>query len=303
VTDLDWRDLSRRAAFQSHRLVGWIYWDPRAIENYAALGVPDGVGYYIATRGAPLAASGDDVVTAAFASIHPAFVAYGLERCRAATTFEAAVRARDEAVVAGLREYVPEICDPLAAMADELWAAADALAITGRTLFAATRAWSRPAGDDLLSAWLAVNCIREWRGDTHWAMHVAEGLSGTAAGILDGAWRRYEGDWIARSRGADDAAVAVGLDELAARGLVVDGLVNEAGVAYRQSLEDRLDDLAAAAWRHLGEHRTVEFVDLIEPVGDRLLARVDATAGPKWMPAGRIVTSGPAQCDSRVRRG
>ena len=43
-SSLVWRELSRRAAFVSHRLIGWIYWDPEAIENYAALGVPDGIG-------------------------------------------------------------------------------------------------------------------------------------------------------------------------------------------------------------------------------------------------------------------
>ena len=69
-----WRDLSRRAAFESHRLIGWIYWDPLAIANYAALGVPDGLGYYIATRGATLGHAGNEVVTAAFYSIHPDFV-------------------------------------------------------------------------------------------------------------------------------------------------------------------------------------------------------------------------------------
>ena len=48
--DLDWLDLTRREGVASHRLVGWIYWDPVAIENYAALG-PDPFTYYIATRG------------------------------------------------------------------------------------------------------------------------------------------------------------------------------------------------------------------------------------------------------------
>ena len=286
-TEDGWRELSRRAALQSHRLIGWIYWDPRAIENYAALGVPNGLGYYIATRGATLAAAGNDVVTAAFYSIHPDFVAMGLDLCRSATTFEAAAAARDAAVVAGLREYVPEICDDLAAMADDLWAAADALPLAGRALFASTRAWPRPSDDELLSAWLAVNSIREWRGDTHWAIQIAEDVSGTAAGILDGAWRGYEDDWLARSRGADDAALDIGFAELEARGLAVDGVVNDAGVEYRQQLEDRLDDLASAAWRHLGDERTLEFVELIEPVGGRLLERIDETAGPNWMPAAR----------------
>ena len=66
-----WRELSRRAAFASHRLIGWIYWDPTAIANYASLGVPDGFGYYVATRAATLGKAGNKVVSAAFYSIHP----------------------------------------------------------------------------------------------------------------------------------------------------------------------------------------------------------------------------------------
>jgi hypothetical protein len=46
----DWTELTARASFASHRLIGWIYWDPRAIELYTALGVPNGLGYYAASR-------------------------------------------------------------------------------------------------------------------------------------------------------------------------------------------------------------------------------------------------------------
>jgi hypothetical protein len=287
AADVDWLDLSRRAALESHRLIGWIYWDPGAITGYAASGVPDGAGYYIASRGAPLADAGNESVTAAFVSIHPAFVGFGLDRCREASSFEAAVAARDAAVVVGLRETVPEICDELTSMAGDLWAAADALPADGRVLFAATRAWARPADDPLLSAWLAVNAIREWRGDTHWAIQIAEGLSGTEAGLLDGAWRAYEDEWLPRSRGADDAMITEALQSLEARGLAADGVVGERGIAYRQELEDRLDRLSERAWRHLGEASTMRFLDLLEPVSHRFLDRIDATAGPKWMPAGR----------------
>ena len=283
----DWRDLSRRAGRASHRLVGWIYWDPDAVAAYAALGVPDGLGYYIASRGAPLGAAGNAVVTAAFYSIHPDFVAVSLDLCRQHTTFAEAARVRDEAVVAGLRRYAPEVADGLGALAEPLWAAADALPVAGRALFAAHVAWPRPADDPLLSAWLAVNAIREWRGDTHWAIQIAEDLSGDMAGVLDGAWRAYEDHWVARSRGADDAALGVALAELERRGLAEDGAVTRAGIDYRQGLEDRLDDLCSRAWRHFGEARTRAFLDLVEPVGDALMARIDATAGPNWMPAGR----------------
>ncbi len=282
----DWTELSRLCGFESHRLVGWIYWDPTGIANYAALGVPDGLGYYIATRAAPLAAGGDGAVIAAFGSIHPDFIRMALGLCRRHTTFEAAAGARDAAVVEGLRTWVPSITDELAELAGPLWAVADKLSPAGRVLFAAHREWPR-ADDPLLSAWLAINCIREWRGDTHWAIQIAEGLSMTAAGVLDGAWRNYQDDWLPRSRGADDAAIHAAMDELAERGLVTDGAVNAAGIAYRQGLEDRLDRLASEPWRLFGADLSARFVDLVQPVTDVLVARIDATAGPNWMPAGR----------------
>lgn len=282
----EWRELSRRCAFASHRLVGWIYWDPVGIANYAALGVPDGTGYYIATRGAPLAAAGDGVVTAAFGSIHAGFIKFSLDLCRQHTTFAATAAARDAAVVQGLRAYVPELVDGLAELAEPLWAAADALPVGGRALYAAHRDWPRP-DDALLSAWLAVNCIREWRGDTHWAMQIADGLSGTASGVLDGAWRSYEEDWLPRSRGADDGALATAYAELEARGLATNGAVDKRGIAHRQQLEDQLDDLTVTPWQLLGEPLTRRFLELVEPVGARLVERIDVTAGPKWMPAAR----------------
>ena len=36
----DWREISKEAAFVSHRLIGWIYWDPDAINAYTKLGFP-----------------------------------------------------------------------------------------------------------------------------------------------------------------------------------------------------------------------------------------------------------------------
>ena len=282
----EWRGLSRRAGLASHRLIGWIFWDPVGIANYAALGVPDGAGYYIATRGAPLGAGGDGVVIATFGSIHPDFVRFGLDLCSRHTTFAAAATARDAAVVEGLRSYVPEITDGLAELAAPLWEVADWLPAAGRALFAAHRDWPRPA-DPLLSAWLAVNCIREWRGDTHWAIQVADGFSPTASGILDGAWRSYDVDWLPRSRGGDDDALRAAYAELERRGLATDGAVDERGIAHRQGQEDHLDDLTVAPWGYLGEPSTRRFLDLVEPVGARLVERIDATAGPNWMPAAR----------------
>ena len=65
------------------------------------------------------------------------------------------------------------------------------------------------------------------------------------------------------------------------------GRVNEAGLDLRQRIETRTDELTELAWRTVGEEGTTAFIDLIEPIGQRFLDRIDATAGPNWMPAAR----------------
>ena len=283
----DWVDLTARASFASHRLVGWIYWDPEAIAAYTALGIPEGRGYYIASRCAPLGPAGNDVVVAACYSIHPVFVAFSLDQARQHTSFEAVYEARNDAVLRGLREYAPDICDGLEVLAPKLWSVADALPLSARPLFAAHLHWPRHEDDPLLSAWLAVNCIREWRGDTHWAVLAAEGISGVEAGLLHDAYLGYPGDWIPRSRGADDGALETAWANLESRGFAVNDRVTEAGVAFREHLELRTNELASMSWRHLGEADTRAFISLIEPVGQRFIERINATAGPEWMPAAR----------------
>ena len=285
--EVDWLSLSAQAALVSHRLVGWIFWDPVGIEKFTALGVPDGFGWYIASRGAPLLAAGHQAVTAAFATISPEFIEVCVGHALAHTTPEAIYEARNAAVGEGLRLYVPEICDPLAEMAPALWAVADDLPSSGRVLFAAHRQMPRP-DDEVVSAWCAVNTIREWRGDTHFAVLVAEDVDATTAGILDDARRNY-GGWIPRSRGADDAALDAAYARLEERGLATDGKVNAAGLAFRDELEARTDRLTALPWRLFGAAATSALVETVEPVGARLVERIDVTAGPEWMPAARDI--------------
>ena len=283
----NWRELSARASLASHRLIGWIYWDPDAIARYTALGVPNGLGYYIASRAAPLASSGNDAVVAAFYSIRKEFIDLCLDEARKHTTFEDAYRVRNEAVARGLREYAPEIVVPLGELAANLWDAADSLPLAHHPLYAVHRSWPRCQDDAALSAWLAVNCIREWRGDTHFELLASNEISGVQAGLLHDAFLGYPGDWIPRSRGADDAQLEQAWAALDERGFVSDGRINAAGLAFREQIEDTTNELCEKAWRNLGEDLTLKYVELIEPVGHKFLARIDATAGENWMPAAR----------------
>jgi hypothetical protein len=63
--------------------------------------------------------------------------------------------------------------------------------------------------------------------------------------------------------------------------------VNAAGLQLREQIETTTDRLCERAWRLLGEAGTLEFLDVVEPVGEQLLARIDQTAGENWMPAAR----------------
>ena len=95
----DWRKLSRRAAFASHRLIGWSYWEPRGIKAYSELGIPNGFGYYITTRAGFLGNAGPDAVIAAYFSIHPDFIRARYEFLHDNANTNDAERDLDEAVL------------------------------------------------------------------------------------------------------------------------------------------------------------------------------------------------------------
>jgi hypothetical protein len=133
-----------------------------------------------------------------------------------------------------------------------------------------------------------VNCLREWRGDVHWALVAAAGLDGVEASILHNAWLGYDRDWLARSRGLPDDDIERGWASLTQRGFVVDGEVTADGSALRQRIEDDTDRLSTRPWELLGEAVAQKFARDFEPPCELLLQRVDITAGPNYQPASRI---------------
>jgi hypothetical protein len=286
----DWFEITRRNARSVQTTVGWIFWDPGAVARYEAAGLPEGFAGplgYLAARCAPLAAAGPDAVIAAFGSISPLGIRAAFDLLDGPAGFAAMWAARDEAVAEGLRTYAPDIVAPLVELGPELWSVVERLPLVGRVFFAAHLAVPRPT-DPLLSGWHAVNALREWRGDTHWALVVAAGLTHPEASILHNAWLGYERDWLANSRGTSPDDLAAGWAALTERGLVVDGAVVPEGIALRQQIEDDTDRLTTRPWELLGEARSIEFAERFEPPCELLLARVDETAGPNYQPASRL---------------
>ena len=286
----DWFEITRRNARSVQTTVGWIFWDPGAVERYAAAGLPPdfaGPLGYIAGRCAPISGAGPDAVIAAFGSISPIGIRAVFDLLDGPERFAHLWSRRDEAVAEGLRTHAPDIVEPLVELGPELWSVVEQLPLIGRVFFGAHLAMPRP-GDPLLSGWHAVNCLREWRGDTHWALVVAQGLTHAEASILHNAWLGYEDGWLATSRGTSPEDVEAGWAALEARGLAADGVVGPEGIALRQQIEDDTDRLTTLPWELLGDTRSVEFAERLEPPCEALLPPVDETAGPNYKPASRI---------------
>ena len=279
-------EITRRNARSVQTTIGWIFWDPGAVDRFEHLGLPGPLGY-IASRAAPLAPAGPDATTAAFGSISPAAIRLAFDLVAQRTTFDAVWNARNEAVLDGLRAYAPAVLEPLAALGPRLWPVIETLPTVGRVLFAAHLRMPRP-DDPVLGGWHAVNCLREWRGDLHWALVVAAGLDGVEASILHNAWLGYEKDWLAKSRGSDAEAIERAWASLERRGVVRAGVVTADGIALRQHIEDETDRLGVLPWQGLGAEAAVGFARDFEPPCEALLARVDLTAGPNYQPASRI---------------
>jgi hypothetical protein len=289
VTVTDWPSLAQRASRACHDLIGWIYFDPTAAHAYAELGVPNGVGYYAASRFAPLAGGGNDAVAATAYSINGAFLGMAMDLMREHTDADSVLLMRDAQVLRGLDAVSPSIAEGLGQFAEPAWAAVDQLHNGARVLFSTHRERAeRHPFDPALSAWLAFNCLREWRGDTHWALVAAADLNAAEVGLIHNVMVDYdEAEWIARSRGADDVAIEEGWARLERKGFAQDRAFTDAGRAFRAQLEQRTDEICAQMWEAFGEARTVAFCELMEPHHDAFIAQIDATAGPRWMPAAR----------------
>lgn len=286
----DWTELSARAGTACHDLVGWLMWDPDAIARYEALGVPNGAGWIQAWRLAPLGDIDPAAAAATTYSIHPSVVEMIIGLWQGVTTKEAIFEVRDASIEPGLDTIAPGLGDQLAPLADDLWRGVDSVHHGARPLFAAYRGQDRPVDrSPTLSAWHAANCLRELRGDNHWALCAAADLDDVEVGLLHAAMvdtDEYGGEeWIARSRGADDDAIEHGWNRLERKGFAADGALTEDGRAFRRSLEDQTDRLTAPAWEAVGEPATTALCDAVEAHHAAFLARIDATAGPRWMPA------------------
>jgi helix-turn-helix protein len=244
------------------------YYSPQMFREAEVLGyaVDERWPAYFAMRAAPLGPASAELVTATFYSFSPAMVGRYVPRAweiaDPAAVVAARLRSADATLRAALGERVhaPEIAEA-AALARQVAEAADT---AGRPLAAAHQALAW-ADEPHLVLWQAITILREHRGDGHLAALLSHDLDGCEALVSHSAAGAAPAE-VFTSRGWTPDAWDAARDRLATRGWVAaDGTATEAGIAGRDAVERRTDELAARPWATIGPERTAHLADIVLP--------------------------------------
>lgn len=238
------------------------YFAPEAAETFGALGLEGRMAYF-AARSAAMGAVGPKVVAATFFNFSPDLIAGAIPAAWRLATPDTVIRARYDVV----EQALPRLLGPELTQSVELAHAAALLrrtaesipSVDGRPLYAGHAELDWPE-QPYAQAWHAITLLREYRGDGHIAVLLASGLNGlealvthTATGI---GFNPDFGRWL-RGWTAEQWEAAV--DGLQQRGLLDgDGVLTQAGVELRDTVEDRTDELAYAPWRTLADDEGAE---------------------------------------------
>ena len=247
----------------AHRLV---YFVPEAAEEYNNLGVK-GQPSYFASRAAPMGAVPDQVVIATFYNFSPLAVTSAMPGVWEAAAPESWQAARFRVVDRALqrvaldlsREQISEarsIIDPVVA----------ALDLAGKPLAAANAAVPLP-DDPLTALWQQVTVLREWRGDVHIALLVANEIGPCECLVLQVNSGRFPLRLAQLTRRWDENQWAAAIANLAERGWVAsDGTMTPIGISERERLESDTDRLCESIWLPVGDDAAVRLGQLIAPV-------------------------------------
>lgn len=248
---------------------GLIYFAPEAAEATESLGLSAGFGGYFALRGAALGAVPAEVIIATFFNFKPALVRETIPMAWSLASPDQFLAVRFEAAGQALRRVLGEAADGAGVgEAAELASVAATEAARwpeGRPLFAAQAAIEWPT-DPLLVLWHSQNLLREFRGDAHIAVLVAEGVDAVEALVMHAASGDVPAVALQATRGWNAEEWSAGEERCRARGwLAEDGALTEAGRAHRQHVEDRTDELSAAAYLPLGSGGCARLRELCRP--------------------------------------
>ena len=270
--------VSRKCWRSTEPVHAQVYFAPEPKEELAALGhdlrANPAAGYFV-PRSAAFGAVGPGAVVASFFSFAPPVVELGLRDAWVPATPAQVVEARWRGAERALRRMCVGLLDqPELAEAVELARrATEGCTPDGRPLYAAHADLDWPESLPL-QLFHAITLLREFRGDGHIAVLVAEGVSGLESAVLHvaqgDAWTREP---LRKRRGWSPEQWDAAVERLRDRGWLDESeRFTEEGAAARAHVEARTDALALPAWERLGEQDSARLRALVRPLSTAIVA-------------------------------
>jgi hypothetical protein len=254
---------SRALASAIEPFAGQVYFAPECHRGYAALGfgpspataggveMPDGAAYFC-SRGSVLGQAPGEVIAATFAVFNPAVVVPAVRYGWTLTDAKTIRAVRADGAVGQLRRILGAGPDGVERAVRLLRRATDRLPLAGKPLYAGMVAQELP-GEPLADAWQLADRLREFRGDAHIAAWTSAGFDAVEIGLITELHAGHPPRSYIRTRAWTDDDLDAGEERLAARGLIGDGALTDAGRAAREAVEAATDEGCAPIVAALGD--------------------------------------------------
>ena len=247
-----------------------VYFADEAHEAYAALGLPDFLPPYFASRGACMGQVPGEMVVAAFGVFNPAMVIPAVDEAWSKTDRDTILAAREAGAVASLCRLMGPEPPGLARATELLRRAGDAATGEGRALYSGLRSLGFP-GSPIGDLWRAADLVREHRGDSHIIAWVSHGLDPIQATITTELWWRLPLRSYVATRGWTPEEIDGAIDRLRSRGLMDGDGFSEAGEANRAAIELCTDLQERSIVEALGDDAD-ELFTLLTPMKDAIVS-------------------------------
>lgn len=267
---------SRALAAALEPVTGQVYFSPECHANYVALGfspspslmngvaAPDGVAYFT-SRGSLMGQVPGEVVAAAFAVFNPQVVIPAVTHGWTLTDARTICAARDDGAIAQLVRILGEAPEGVGRARQLLERAVAPLRPEGRPLFAGVL--SQPMPDtDLGAVWRLGDMLREYRGDSHTAAWIGQGLDATEIGLMSELYWGLPMRSYSRTRAWTPDQFDQAHARLKELGLVDDHALTPHGRQIRETIEIETDRQMDRAMAALGDD-VHELVNILNPWG------------------------------------
>jgi hypothetical protein len=244
----------------------FVYFVPEAAEEYAALGI-HGRSAYFGSRAAPLGPVSDEVVIATFYNFSPQAVRSAMTGLWATAAPAQLQAARFRVVGRALERTCGRLpAEQLAEARAIVDRVVRGLDLAGKPLGAANAALDLP-DDGPTALWQQLTVLREWRGDVHISVLVANEIGPCDCMVLQVGTGRFPLALTQASRQWSPDEWAESISRLADREWVdAEGTMTAKGVEERERIEADTDRLCAPLWAEVGSAGADRLGELITPV-------------------------------------